>query len=69
MLARTAATPGLPFITAPRDEAELSMMRLVIETAIETLPPAIGDALFLSGFAKKSPEDYAPLAAGWPDDA
>ena len=69
VLARTAATPGLPFITAPRDEAELSMMRLVIETAIETLPPAIGDALFLSGFAKKSPKDYAPLAAGWPDDA
>lgn len=67
VLARTAPTPGLPFITAPRDEATLSRMRLVIETAIETLPPAVADALFLKGFAKMRPADYAPLAVGWPE--
>ncbi|MEL7464254.1 MAG: PhnD/SsuA/transferrin family substrate-binding protein [Pseudomonadota bacterium] len=63
---RTAPTPGLPFITAPRPEETLARMRLVIETAIETQPPLVRDALFLNGFAKKRPEDYAPLAKGWP---
>ncbi|MEL6795037.1 MAG: PhnD/SsuA/transferrin family substrate-binding protein, partial [Pseudomonadota bacterium] len=65
---RTAPTPGLPFITAPRDEAMLARMRLVIETAIETLPAAVAGALFLKGFAKKRLRDYAPLAVGWPID-
>lgn len=68
VLARTRPTPGLPFITAPRPEETLARMRLVIETAIETAPAAVRDALFLKGFAKKRPEDYAPLAAGWPAD-
>lgn len=67
VLARTEATPGLPFITSVRDELELSRMRLIIETAIETLPPAARDAIFLKGFAKMRESDYAPLAAGWPD--
>ena len=68
VIARTAPTPGLPFITAPRDEATLARMRLVIETAIESLPKAVSDALFLKGFARKRPGDYAPLATGWPKE-
>ena len=67
VLTRTAPTPGLPFITAPRDDAALPMMRLVIETAILALPPTVSDALLLAGFAKWRPENYAPLAGGWPD--
>ena len=66
VLARTRPTPGLPFITAPRDDATLSRMRLVIETAIETMASDARGALFLRGFVKKRPADYAPLAAGWP---
>lgn len=66
VLASTPQTPGLPFITAPRDELSLARMRLVIETEIGMMDPAIRAALFLTGFVKKRPEDYAPLAAGWP---
>lgn len=67
VLARTEATPGLPFITSVRDELEISQMRLIIETAIETLPAASRDALFLKGFVKMREADYAPLASGWPE--
>lgn len=66
VLARTPPTPGLPFITARRDERSLAHMRLVIETEIEMAAPEIREALFLTGFVKKRPENYAPLAAGWP---
>lgn len=67
VLARTRPTPGLPYVTAPRDAGTLSRMRLLIETAIETLPEAARGALFLKGFAKMRERDYAPLAAGWPE--
>ena len=67
VLARTSPTPGLPYITAETDELTLARMRLMIETTIVTLPKAITGALFLTGFAKLRPSDYAPLAAGWPD--
>lgn len=65
IVSRTPLTPGLPLITAKRDDLSLARMRLVIETAIETLPTATRDALFLKGLVKLREADYAPLAAGW----
>ncbi|MEM8753866.1 MAG: PhnD/SsuA/transferrin family substrate-binding protein [Pseudomonadota bacterium] len=66
VVAETPPTPGLPLITRRRDERALAHMRLVIETEVEMLDPAVRAALFLKGFVKMRPEDYAPLAAGWP---
>ncbi|MEM7547841.1 MAG: PhnD/SsuA/transferrin family substrate-binding protein [Pseudomonadota bacterium] len=66
VVARTAPTPGLPYITASRPEDDLSLMRLIIQTAIVTLPADIRAALLLRDLVRKHPSDYAPLAAGWP---
>lgn len=66
VLDRTDPTPGLPLITAKRDEPTLARMRLMIESVIGDLPAAVTGALFLDGFVKKREADYAPLAKGWP---
>lgn len=66
VLTRTPPTPGLPLITAKRSADELSLMRLVIQSEIGGLPPDTQNALLLHDLVRKWPEDYAPLAAGWP---
>jgi ABC-type phosphate/phosphonate transport system substrate-binding protein len=52
----TKPTPGLPFITANRDETET--MQLCIEAAISRLSRQHKTALFLHGFVRFKPSDY-----------
>lgn len=66
VLASTPQTPGLPYITAKRPEAELALMRLALQTAIDHAGQATRDALLISDIVRIRAEEYAPLAAGWP---
>lgn len=66
VLTQTAPTPGLPWIAAARFAADTPRIAAAAETAIAALPPETADALLLTGFRRWRPENYAPLAAGWP---
>ena len=55
-IARTAPTPGLPFITAPKHD--VARMQDAIEDGIERLAPHHKSRLGLNGFVRFTPDDY-----------
>ncbi len=67
VIAVTPPTPGLPFITGQANAGKAKAMAGAISLAIAALPDEVRSALLLRGFKEWSDEDYAPLAAGWPD--
>lgn len=68
VIVSTAPTPGLPLITARRADEETTRIAAAVVAAIADAGEAVRRALFLRGLARPTPEDYAPLAAGWPSD-
>lgn len=66
VFARTPETPALPLITSLRMGASTVLIADAINTAIARLDPSVPEALFLSGFVRSKPQDYAPLAAPLP---
>lgn len=68
VVASTAPTPGLPVITAKRPESETGRIAAAVGAAIGDLDGETRAALLLTGFARLTEDDYAPLAAGWPAD-
>lgn len=68
VLAETKPTPGLPWITARRPDAEAARLAAAAAAGIEALDPDAKAALHLTGFASLREADYAPLAAFWPAD-
>ena len=67
VIAVTPATPGLPYITGQANAGKAKTMSGAISLAIAALPGEARSSLHLRGFKEWSAEDYAPLAAGWPD--
>lgn len=67
VIAVTPPTPGLPYITGQANAGKAKEMAGAVSLAIAALPADIRSALMLRGFKEWSDEDYAPLAAGWPD--
>lgn len=61
VLCETEPTPALPYITHFDQPAEV--FADAVEAAIETLPSAHKDALFLRGFWRSTPADYALIHA------
>lgn len=67
VIAVTPATPGLPYITGQANAGKAKEMAAALSLAIAALPSQVRSALLLRGFKEWADEDYAPLAAGWPD--
>ncbi len=68
VIAVTPPTPGLPYITGQANGAKVKAMAGAVSLAIAALPSEVRSALQLRGFKEWADEDYAPLAAGWPEE-
>ena len=63
----TPPTPGLPYITGQANAGKAKAIAGAVSRAIAALPASVRSALLLRGFKEWVEEDYAPLAAGWPE--
>jgi len=63
VLAVTAPTPGLPYITARRHGGQAAAICAAVEAAIDRLEAPVRDALLLDGFRRRRPADYDGIAA------
>tara|TARA_R110002020_G_scaffold144464_4_gene317512 strand:- start:389 stop:1177 length:789 start_codon:yes stop_codon:yes gene_type:complete len=62
VFATTPETPGLPLIAARTHADEAQTIADAVEAAIKGLEPEIRDQVLLTGLARLTPRDYAPLA-------
>lgn len=65
VVAKTKATPGLPYITSNQFAEQKNSMNTALEAAIDGLAPAIRQDLFLKGYLARSKEDYQIIKDRW----
>ncbi len=58
VIATTAPTPGLPYITCRRSSAETDKLHMAVIDAMMALDEPTRDALLLTGLSKTRPKDY-----------
>ncbi|MEH6475621.1 MAG: PhnD/SsuA/transferrin family substrate-binding protein [Sneathiella sp.] len=58
VIATTAPTPGLPYITCRRPDIETDKLHMAVIDAMMTLDETTRDALLLTGLSKTRPNDY-----------
>ena len=67
VIAVTPPTPGLPYITGQANAGKAKELAGAVSQTIAALSHEVRSALLLRGFKEWNDEDYAPLAAGWPE--